>query len=120
MKFFNSFNPPWYVPLALLLLALMVGLIRVRSLWEEIHEEEDPATERERLNELERAYAAGELDAEEFRKVRDLLVGSELANAPAPLRTRPAKGPGLADAPDARDPSSADDSPGPDTSSPAT
>jgi hypothetical protein len=87
VKFFD-FHPPWYIPLALFLVALLVGILKVRSLWEEIHEDEDPASERERLSELEEAHAAGELDEEELRRVRDLLSRSESSHAPEPLRRR--------------------------------
>jgi len=82
VKFFDL-TPPWLLPLILFLVALFVGLIKVRNLWEEVHEDDDPVSDHERLKELEEAYAAGELETAEFERIR-LLLGD---SAPRSVRT---------------------------------
>lgn len=64
---------PAYLPLVLLSVALLVGLIMVRRVWEETHEDVEPVSEHELLDEFEKAHAAGELDEVELRRVRALL-----------------------------------------------
>ncbi|AGA27960.1 hypothetical protein [Singulisphaera acidiphila] len=88
MDFFTT-QPPWYIPLALLLTALLVGLIKAYRLWQDMYEDDEPASDRERLSELEEAHFAGELDADELRRVRELLSRSNASKAPEPLRSRP-------------------------------
>lgn len=97
MTIFNV-NPPWLVPLILFLAALLVGLIKVRSVWEEMHEDDDPTSDRERLDELEEAYAAGELDAAEFERIRSLLGGEAPRSKPMPTRVPGVERPSSVDA----------------------
>ncbi len=72
VQFLNTKLLP-YLPLILLSLALGAGLIWARRVWDETHEDDEPASEQERLIEFERAYAAGEIDEAELRRLRDLL-----------------------------------------------
>ncbi|SIO34331.1 hypothetical protein SAMN05444166_3942 [Singulisphaera sp. GP187] len=88
MDFFTT-KPPWYLPLALLLAALLIGLTLAYRLWQDMHEDDDPVSDRERLNELEEAHFAGELDADELRRVRELLSRSNSPSPPEPSRRRP-------------------------------
>ncbi|WP_406694632.1 hypothetical protein V5E97_26580 [Singulisphaera sp. Ch08] len=88
MNFFTT-KPPWYIPLALFLMAMLVGLLMAYRLWQEMHEDDDPASDHERLSELEEAHFAGELDADELRRVRELLSRSNSPSPPEPLRRRP-------------------------------
>ena len=64
-------------------LALVVGLIMVRRIWEEAHEDLEPVSQHKLLSEFERAYYAGEMDEAELRKVREVLHGPERAEASA-------------------------------------
>lgn len=62
--------PYYYVGLAALVVALIwAGVLAYRS-WEEAHEELDPATKEELLDAFQQARMEGELDDEEFAKIR--------------------------------------------------
>lgn len=84
---------PAYLPLILLSVALVVGLIMARRIWEETHEECEPASEFELLSDLENAHAAGELNEAELLKVRELIRQPRLANAPANEQKPPRSSP---------------------------
>jgi hypothetical protein len=64
-----------YFPLALLAVLLTVFLIKAVRLWQEIHEVDEPVTPGDLLASFEQAHAAGELNDDEFRKVREQLAG---------------------------------------------
>jgi hypothetical protein len=77
---------PWYLPLILLSVALVIGLVMARRVWEETHEDVEPATEQELLREFERAYAAGELEKSEMQRVQELLRRPRLADTGPTIR----------------------------------
>jgi len=79
---------PSYLPLILLCGALVVALFMARRLWEETHEDDEPVTEGELLDEFEKAHAAGELDEAELRRVRALLNRPKVTGSD-PGRPRP-------------------------------
>lgn len=64
----------WYLALALLSCAIIVGIVVATRLWREIHEDEEPATNEEILDEFRQAYAQGEIDEAEFRRLTALLT----------------------------------------------
>jgi uncharacterized membrane protein len=65
----------YYVGLAVLVVLMLVALIQAYRMWEEIHEVEEPDTPDDLLETFEEAHAAGELDDEEFERVRRRLSG---------------------------------------------
>jgi len=77
----------WLIPFLLMIVALLVGLWKARNLWEEINEDEDPATDSERLRELEAAHAEGEIDTEELQRIRQLLNLTD--RTPVVVRSQP-------------------------------
>ncbi|WP_165221239.1 hypothetical protein [Aquisphaera insulae] len=60
----------YYGGLALLIAALIYGLVVARRAWEEAHEDLEPASLDELLEDLKQAKADGELDDGEFARVR--------------------------------------------------
>lgn len=88
MDFFTT-QPPWYIALGLLLVALLVGLSKAYRLWQDMNDDDEPATDHERLSELEEAHFAGELDADELRRVRELLSRSNAGKIAEPPKRRP-------------------------------
>jgi hypothetical protein len=76
----------YYVGLALLVAIGLVALYRAYRVWEEIHDVEDPDSPADLLEAFSQAHAAGELDDEEFDRVRQRLDrdgGGADASAPA-------------------------------------
>jgi hypothetical protein len=74
-----------YLPIVLLILAIMIGVPVAYRLWREAHEEdEEPASDAERLSQLEKAYYLGQMSAEEFHRVRESLAGPK--TSPPPVR----------------------------------
>jgi hypothetical protein len=72
----NAFQPT-YVGLAVLGVLLVLCLIKAFRVWEEIHDVEEPASPVDLLESFEQAHAAGELDDEEFARVRQRLTQSQ-------------------------------------------
>jgi uncharacterized membrane protein len=64
----------YYVGLGLLVVLLVVALIKAYRVWEEIHDVEEPDSPADLLESFEEAHAAGELDDEEFERVRRRLA----------------------------------------------
>jgi uncharacterized membrane protein len=61
----------WYnIGLAVVLLSLAVAFYWAYQMWSEVNEEVDPATAEELMFSFDQARAAGELDDEEYAKVR--------------------------------------------------
>ncbi len=60
----------YYIGLAVLVAAMIWGAVLAYGSWEEAHEELDPATPEELLDAFKQAHAEGELDEEEFARVR--------------------------------------------------
>ena len=67
----------WYnIGLAVVLVAVVVAAILGYRVWEEAHEDVEPATPEELLASFEEARLRGELDEEEFAKVRERIEQS--------------------------------------------
>jgi len=64
----------WYLAFALLSIAIAIGVTMAIRVWCEINEAEPPVTNEEILDELRQAYANGEMDEAEFRRVTELLT----------------------------------------------
>ena len=63
----------YYVGLAVVV-AIMIGtLVAFLRTWMEIHEDEEPATQEDLLESFREAHAAGEIDARELARVREVL-----------------------------------------------
>jgi len=61
----------WYnIGLAVVLLVLALALYWAYQIWTEVNEEVDPATADELMASFDQARAAGDLDEEEYAKVR--------------------------------------------------
>ncbi len=83
-----------YLPIVLLILAILIGVPVAYRLWREAHEEdEEPASDADRLAQLERAFYLGQMDEEEFRRVRDSLARPKAATPPVRGTARPARDP---------------------------
>ena len=81
----------WYnIGLALVLCALAVAGVMAYRMWQEMHEEIDPATPEELLASFEQARAEGELDEEEYARVQSRLQKNSL-NLPGAKPSQPAR-----------------------------
>jgi hypothetical protein len=81
-----------YLPLMLLILAMVIGIPIAYRAWREAHEEDEPVTDDDVLSDIERAYFAGEINEAEYRRVCELM-GRPMrpeARASRPLPDRPA------------------------------
>ena len=67
----------YYLGLAALVAAMIWAGVVAYSSWIEAHEELDPASPAELLDAFERARAQGELDEEEFARVRSRIRKTE-------------------------------------------
>jgi uncharacterized membrane protein len=85
---FAALSPAaWYnIGLALLLVVLVFAMIWAYRVWSEVNEKEDPATPDELMEAFEEARAAGELDDEEYDRVRKRI--REAGSSPPPPRRR--------------------------------
>jgi hypothetical protein len=70
------------LPTVLLLGALAVALVMAYRLWEEMNEKDEPATDQDVFNDLERAHAEGEIDDAEFLRI------CKLMNLPVPKKLK--------------------------------
>ena len=70
-----QFSPPYYLGLGILLVLMVVALVKAYQMWEELHDVEEPDSPIDLLESFEEAHAAGELDDEEFARVRERLAG---------------------------------------------
>ncbi len=66
----------YYLGAALLAVVVVFAILKARSVYEEIHEDIEPEHPQEILRTLEDAHHQGELDAEEFARVKSMLEGS--------------------------------------------
>ena len=69
----NLFGSSYYTKLIVLGIIMIVVLVYAYRVWEEIHDVEDPDSPSELLNSFEQAHVKGELDAQEFDRLRTLL-----------------------------------------------
>jgi uncharacterized membrane protein len=75
----------WYnLGLAVVLVALVMASILGYRVWQETHEDVEPVTSEELLASFEEARSKGELNEEEYARVRDRIERS----APRPPTTR--------------------------------
>ncbi len=75
-------------------LALVVASLSAYRLWNETHEDLEPATTDELLAPFDGAHAAGELDDEEYERLRQQLQKTRLpASVSRPGKRSPPKGP---------------------------
>ena len=70
-----SFSAWYYVGLGILVVLMLIALVKAYQVWEEIHDVEEPDSPIDLLEAFEEAHAAGELDDEEFERVRRRLAG---------------------------------------------
>jgi hypothetical protein len=70
----------YYIGLALLVAVALVALYKAYRVWEEIHDVEEPDSPADLLQSFSQAHAAGELDDDEFDRVRRRLE-SDAASA---------------------------------------
>jgi hypothetical protein len=85
-----------YLPFLLLTVTIAIGVPVAYRLWRETHEEDALPRGGELLSDFEQAYAAGQMDEAEFRRIRDLLIGSKVEGGGGKIRTKPS---GAADKP---------------------
>jgi uncharacterized membrane protein len=72
----------WYnIGLAVVLLVLLLACYWAYEMWQEVNEEVDPATADELMASFDQARIAGELDEEEYAKVRKRIEEAEQAGA---------------------------------------
>jgi hypothetical protein len=70
-----NWSPPYYLGLGILAVLMVVAVVKAYQMWEEIHEVDEPDSPTDLLESFEEAHAAGELDDEEFERVRRRLAG---------------------------------------------
>ena len=78
-----------YLPLVLLAVLLVVSLIKAVSLWKEINEVDEPVTPGDLLAAFEQAHADGELNDDEFQRVRQQLASCPSGDQSAATCSRP-------------------------------
>jgi hypothetical protein len=81
----------WYnIGLAALLVVGVVAFVWAYRVWSEINEREDPATADELMEAFEEARAAGELEEEEYARVRER-IRQPGSGPPSGKRGKPAE-----------------------------
>ncbi len=92
-----------YLPVILLSGLLVALLIKAYRLWQEIHDVEEPVLTGDLLEAFEQAHADGDLDDEEFERIRRQLKSNpggvdmtflqrSKSSAPSPRKPRPSQG----------------------------
>ncbi|HEX3450448.1 MAG TPA: hypothetical protein VHS97_19490, partial [Isosphaeraceae bacterium] len=66
-----------------------VAGIKAYRMWEELHDVAEPDLPADLLETFKEAHAAGELDDQEFERVRQRLAGPAAGGAPAMPEIRP-------------------------------
>jgi hypothetical protein len=74
----------YYVGLGVLVVLMLVAGIKAYRMWEELHDVAEPDSPADLLETFEEAHAAGELDDQEFERVRQRLAGPAVGGSPAP------------------------------------
>jgi hypothetical protein len=90
---------PTYLGLALLTFLLVLCLIKAYRVWKEIQDVAEPASRADLLESFERAYFAGEMDADEFERVRSRLTGAPEEGRASSAEAAPGQPPRLESAP---------------------
>ena len=84
-----------YLPTVLLVvsaIAIAIGVPLAYRSWRDLHEDDEPIRDADLLTDLERGGAANKMTADEFHRVRELLLGAKSGRkAPGEAR-RPARG----------------------------
>jgi hypothetical protein len=73
----------YYVGLGVLVVLMLVAGIKAYRMWEELHDVAEPDLPADLLETFKEAHAAGELDDQEFERVRQRLAGPAAGGAPA-------------------------------------
>jgi uncharacterized membrane protein len=84
----------YYVGLGVLVVLMLVAGIKAYRMWEELQDVAEPDSPADLLETFEEAHAAGELDDQEFERVRRRLASPAAGAVPIP----PPVGPGGDDA----------------------
>jgi uncharacterized membrane protein len=79
----------YYLGLAILAVLMLVAAVKAYRTWEEIHDVEEPDSPQDLLEMFEDAHAEGELDDEEFERVRRRLAASAPDSDPKPPASPP-------------------------------
>jgi putative membrane protein len=67
----DGFGPFMMLPMMLFwLLIIVIGILLVRKLWRESHDNEVPAASKTALDILKERYAKGEISKEEFEQIK--------------------------------------------------
>jgi hypothetical protein len=74
----------YYVGLGVLVVLMLVAGIKAYRMWEELHDVAEPDSPLDLLESFEEAHAAGELDDQEFERVRKRLAGPVAGGSPVP------------------------------------
>jgi uncharacterized membrane protein len=85
----NVTTSGYYVGLAILLVLMVLASVQAYRMWEEIHDVEEPDSPAELLEAFEEAHALGELDDEEFARVRRRLGRPSADQEKSPPPTDP-------------------------------
>jgi hypothetical protein len=75
-----AFDRWYYLGLALLVIVMVAALIAAYRVWEEIHDVEEPDSPADLLASFEQARAVGDLDEQEFDRVRRCLEAAPRAD----------------------------------------
>lgn len=84
----------YYICLAILVVVLIFAIVKAHGVWEEINDVEEPDSPEDLLEAFEEAHATGELDDEEYERVKSMLAtqpggkGPDLSQ-PTPLEDAP-------------------------------
>jgi hypothetical protein len=66
-----------YLPFLLLTISIVIGVPVAYRYYRDAHEDDQPIRDADLLAELEQGDAASKMTEAEFRRVRDLLIGSK-------------------------------------------
>ena len=69
-----------YLPFLLLTISILIGVPVAYRIYREAHEDDQPIRDSDLLADLEDGDAASKMTEAEFRRVRDLLIGSKQQN----------------------------------------
>jgi uncharacterized membrane protein len=84
---FKVSTSQYYVGLAILLVLVALASVQAYRMWEEIHDVEEPDSPDDLLETFEEAHALGELDDEEFARVRRRLASPSADEGKMPPAT---------------------------------
>ncbi len=82
-------NSYYYVGLGVLAVLMLIAAIKAYRMWEELHDIPEPDSPADLLEAFQEAHAAGELDDQEFERVRQRLAGPAAGADLTPPSVRP-------------------------------